>query len=858
MASKKLQRQLKRAFGVNALDDLVNEARGVLATSTERTPEEQRRLDFLAQLPEFLENIDRSYAENEDRLAMASRNIDISSAELSRAREAVTAMVDSLTEGYMVINPSGVCDGVYSRVSLEIFETAPAGRHLFDLLRLAGEERETAEDWLRLAFADRMGLTELAELGPRVFVNSHGQEFRLGYSLVRDYAGVITGLVVITADITEELEAKRLADAKVEEAKVITKLIEDKESFQSFARLAREVLRGIAETNDVTAAVRDQFRFDLHTLKGGAATFFLHEIEAVIHQVEVELRTQPDVDADTVRAMAKRVDDKLNEMISRHRRLLGTSEDWVDQFTVKKATMYELIGTGLKQGVAENYLELILSATFGVDVGQWLNGFESTVQVAAQRLHKRVRLDVSGESVRVPLGPYRRFFAALVHLFRNAVDHGVEGAEDRENLGKEPEAVIRVTFGGPVEGHAGWWLNVADDGRGMNVEALRQRYVDAGYPGAEAMNEAAILNLLFEKSISTKTEVSETSGMGVGLSALGQELRAIGGSWHVTTSPGRGTSVRFLLPSPEHLVQVKRELGMNESPARPYESELNFRYNELISEIAVMIREARERERVDQEIAMARAVQKTLLPPDSMQYDDFNIAGRSYVAGSCGGDWWYHARNGDILNVWIGDVLGHGIASALVASACRATAGVLHLEEPHARVSDYLSVMNEVIHSMTAGEIYVTGVCMKVNLRTGAVEIGSASHPSTLIVNEAKGGSRPVQTPISSPLGLQPKERFTSTHFQLKPGEGVFLMTDGLLDLNTRPGVRWSLPRILSFMSNALIEARSSEGMISAVESFIFDNGQGELVDDTTYVALYRNEAKEEQKDAPTEVRKVA
>lgn len=848
MASKKLQRQLKRAFGMNALDDLVNEARSALAVPAERTPDEQRRLDFVAQLPEFLDNIDRSYAENEDRLAMASRNIDISSGELSRAREAVTAMVDSLTEGYMVINPGGVCDGVYSRVSLEIFEAAPAGRHLFDILRLSGEDRETAEDWLRLAFADRLGPVELAELGPRFFVNSHGQQFKLGYSPVRDIAGRMTGLVVITADITEELEAKRLADAKVEEAKVITKLIEDKESFQSFARLAREVLRGIRETTDVTNAVRDQFRFDLHTLKGGAATFFLHEIENTIHQVETELKARPDADGETVRAMAARVDDKLNEMISRHRRLLGTSDDWVDQFTVKKATMYELIGTGLKQGVAENYLELILSATFGVDVGQWLGGFESTVQVAAQRLHKQVSLTVSGDSVRVPLGPYRRFFAALVHLFRNAVDHGVEPAEFRENLGKNPVAAIRVTYGGPIEGHTGWWLNVADDGRGMDVAALRARYVGAGLAGAADMSDAEILNSLFERSISTKTEVSETSGMGVGLSALGQAARAIGGTWQVTSTPGQGTSVRFLLPAPEHLLQVKRELGLSETPARPYESELNFRYNDLISEIADMIRDARERERVDQEIAMARAVQKTLLPPDSMQYDDFNIAGRSYVAGSCGGDWWYHARSGDILNVWIGDVLGHGIASALVASACRATAGVLHMEEPQARVSDYLSIMNEVIHSMTAGEIYVTGVCMKVNLKTGAVEIGSASHPATLIVNEAKGGSRPVQTPISSPLGLQTGERFTSTHFQIKPGEGVFLMTDGLLDLNTRPGVRWSLPRILSFLATALVDARSSAGLINAVESFIFDNGQGELVDDTTYVALYRSEAEEMRK----------
>ena len=288
---------------------------------------------------------------------------------------------------------------------------------------------------------------------------------------------------------------------------------------------------------------------------------------------------------------------------------------------------------------------------------------------------------------------------------------------------------------------------------------------------------------------------------------------------------------------------MKRELGLPETPIRGIESELNFRYNDMISEIAVLIRDARERERVDQEILMARAVQKTLLPPESMTYGEFNISGRSYVAGSCGGDWWYHAQSGDYLAVWIGDVLGHGIASALVASACRATAGVLHMEAPKAPVEEYLSVMNDVIHSMTAGEIYVTGVCMKINLRTGEVEIGSASHPSTIVVNEKKGVSHPLPTPLSAPLGLLARQKFTSSKFTIQPGEGVFLMTDGLLDLNTRPGTRWSLPRILNFLNAAMVQQPSSQGITQAIESFIFDQASGELVDDVTYVALYRDDA---------------
>ena len=843
MVSKKVQRQLKRAFGVNVLDDIVAQARALAIATAPGTPAAQGLIDFLDQIPSFLENIDRSYAEAEDRLIVASRNIDISSAELSRARDAVTSMVDSLTEGYLVVSERGVCDGVFSRVSTEIFEKSPAGLHLFDILRLTGDVREEAEGWLQLAFADRLGPTEMTELGPHAFTNGAGKQYRLSYGLIRA-GGAVTGLIVIAADVTEELEAKRVADARVEEAKLITKLIEDKESFQSFARLAREVLDNVRALSVLDAADRDQFRFDLHTLKGGAASFFLHEVETCIHKVELELRAAPEADLDLVKEMAARVRAQLDQMIQRHQTVLGGGEDWLDQMTVKKSVIFDLVEAGLRQNVPEAFLDQMLAETSGVDVGQWLSSFESTVQVAARRLGKNVELVIEGETTRVPLAPYRRFFASLVHIFRNAVDHGIESTDDRVALGKVPRARITVRHGGPTPEHNGWWLSISDDGRGIDVPALRARYVASGRADAADLPEAELLDLLFDKSISTKTEISETSGMGVGMSALGQTLSALGVRREITTEHGRGTTVKFLMPRAQHLPEVKRELGLPDGPVRTsVDNELNFRYNEMISEIADLIRDARERERVDQEIMMARAVQKTLLPAESMAYGDFNIAGRSYTAGSCGGDWWYHARSGDHLAVWLGDVLGHGIASALVASACRATAGVLHLQSPEASVTEYFRVMNDVIHSMTDGEIYVTGVCMKINLATGDVEIGSASHPATLVINEAKGVSRPLPTPLSSPLGLKPHESYVSSHFRIGEGEGVFLMTDGLLDLNTRPGVRWSLPRILNYLTQALAQERSSDGMVRAIESFVFDHASGEMIDDTTYVAIYRDPA---------------
>lgn len=134
----------------------------------------------------------------------------------------------------------------------------------------------------------------------------------------------------------------------------------------------------------------------------------------------------------------------------------------------------------------------------------------------------------------------------LVHVVRNAFDHALESPDEREALGKAPIGHIRIAAfqrGNHVV------LEVVDDGRGMDVEAIRRKAVERGLVSASApVSEREILDLVFEPGLSTRETVSETSGRGVGMDVVRSNLGALGGIVEVSSTQGVGTTISITLP----------------------------------------------------------------------------------------------------------------------------------------------------------------------------------------------------------------------------------------------------------------------------------------------------------------------
>jgi two-component system sensor histidine kinase and response regulator WspE len=177
-----------------------------------------------------------------------------------------------------------------------------------------------------------------------------------------------------------------------------------------------------------------------------------------------------------------------------------------------------------------------------------LRSIPRLVRDLSRTLGKQVRLEVRGEQSGVDRDILDKLEAPLTHLLRNALDHGIEPATDRIAAGKPAAGTILLEAR-----HRAGMLQIvlSDDGRGVDIERLRSRAVERDLVArqvAERLSEAEILEFLFLPGFSTREQVTELSGRGVGLDVVQSMVKGVGGTVRVASQPGRRTVFTLQLP----------------------------------------------------------------------------------------------------------------------------------------------------------------------------------------------------------------------------------------------------------------------------------------------------------------------
>ena len=177
-----------------------------------------------------------------------------------------------------------------------------------------------------------------------------------------------------------------------------------------------------------------------------------------------------------------------------------------------------------------------------------LDHFPVPLRQLARTLGRQLRFIIAGEQIEVDKALLEMLEEPLLHLLRNAVDHGVEPPAERVRAGKPAEAVVRIAAG--LVGQR-LHLQVSDDGAGIDVEAVRRRALASGLidPVAAAQaSEREILRTIFAAGFSTREQVSEISGRGIGLNIVLDVVENVGGRVEIRTEPGHGTTFDIEVP----------------------------------------------------------------------------------------------------------------------------------------------------------------------------------------------------------------------------------------------------------------------------------------------------------------------
>ncbi len=270
--------------------------------------------------------------------------------------------------------------------------------------------------------------------------------------------------------------------------------------------------------------------------------------EGVVHKeiVDVALEKQRQIrdtkaqEAKFVRVSAEKLDELINlvgELV-----IAGAGASLQAQRSGDVALHESTsVVSGLVEEIRDGALKLRM-----VEIGETFNRFQRVVRDVSRELGKEIGLEISGAETELDKTVVEKIGDPLMHLVRNAMDHGIESAEARVAAGKAAKGTLRLNA---YHDSGSIVIEVADDGGGLKKERILKKAVERGIisPG-QSLSDSEIYNLIFEAGFSTADQVTNLSGRGVGMDVVKRNIQALRGTVDIESAEGRGTTVRIRLP----------------------------------------------------------------------------------------------------------------------------------------------------------------------------------------------------------------------------------------------------------------------------------------------------------------------
>jgi len=260
----------------------------------------------------------------------------------------------------------------------------------------------------------------------------------------------------------------------------------------------------------------------------------------------------------TIRVETKRLDMVMNlvgELVLGRNRMMkiGTG---IEQAHENDPLARELGETLAQLNLVTTDLQLAVMKTRMLPIRKALAKFPRMVRDLSQKLGKQVRLELQGEETELDKSVADEIGDPLVHLVRNAVDHGIELPDERVAAGKHPEGLVRISAS--QEGNS-IVVRIEDNGRGLQTDKIKAKALARGLASAAelaAMEPREVFSLIFLPGFSTAEQVTDVSGRGVGMDVVRTNIRRINGTVEIDSQAGQGSVITIKLPLTIAIIQA--------------------------------------------------------------------------------------------------------------------------------------------------------------------------------------------------------------------------------------------------------------------------------------------------------------
>lgn len=474
-------------------------------------------------------------------------------AEVDQRNRDMRLVLDHVSQGLLTIDTNGRFSSERSRRVEEFLGEAPASGLFADWIRNIDTKAAT---WIEIGLEE---LREdvlpadvvLAQFPSRLRAQDGGERraFSLRFNPIDpDAEGRSERMLVVISDITAELEQAETEAQQRENLRLFELLANDASGFEEFFDEANRMMRAVIDDHGLE--LRDVKRL-LHTLKGNTALYGLDRVARRVHELEDAVEAsgeRPSADElhalDTIwRGIEQKV-GQLNGGERAHQAVVPKSDLDALGAAVDRAEPYEALAVRLKRMRMEPTSKRLAILA------------DQAAKIADRLGRRNIEIEHQADGdVRFENERWAAFWSSLVHVFRNAIDHGVEPESERIERGKASIGRIRLRAFSEDERLV---VEIEDDGRGIDLDKLAERAREAGLPNETTTD---LLEAIFADGVSTKDAVSEISGRGVGMAAVKAEVEALGGKVEVESTNGRGTRLAFAFPMGETVLPELQTQG---------------------------------------------------------------------------------------------------------------------------------------------------------------------------------------------------------------------------------------------------------------------------------------------------------
>lgn len=509
-------------------------------------------------LKKLLKGYKRTYKQLNKIIRISDRQQD----ELNHKSQKVKSLLDNADQGFLSFGIDCVVDDEYSQECVKLLGNNLRGGNIADILY--PDDRKG-----NLFFRETLKnvCDEESEMIKGVMLSLLPEELILNRRAIKIDYKIITNqkFMLVLTNITKEKILERKIKQEQNILKMIVAVVSDPTQFyelkDDFLAFADNKFSFINNNLSFSTNLSEIYR-DIHTFKGSfaqirmeASVKHLHVLETTLSGLKIggehtnqelgqileqaDLHSWIEKDLDIIKKI-------LGEEFFEKQHKLIVDDKFM--FNIEDKITHLLHSDTKHVTTYENILSEINKAK-GTTINKALSSYPKLCAEVAENLEKNIfEFKVSGgKEVLMPLH-FKPFFKSLIHIFRNAIDHGIEDMGTRLAAGKSELGSISCH----VEDHSEYIkIIITDDGAGINTGVLKQKALSAEILTEERLarlTEKEVLGLIFHEGLSTNDAVSELSGRGIGMNAVKAEIEKLSGSIEVESHLGKGTTVTLKIP----------------------------------------------------------------------------------------------------------------------------------------------------------------------------------------------------------------------------------------------------------------------------------------------------------------------